>query len=174
MDKNKLEESLKFETRDLAIMALLIAMEVVISRFLSISLWNMKIGFAFVPLAYAAMRLGPLKAGIVGGLADFIGAILFPIGTYFPGFSFTAFLRGATLGLFLYNKQTTKGIIIAVLINQLIISLGINTLWISILYGSPYWGIFVSRIPQTILLITVQIIVIKTLSKGQERLLSIQ
>ena len=43
----------KFSTRTLTTMALLTALEIVLSRFLSISAWNTKIGFAFVPVALA-------------------------------------------------------------------------------------------------------------------------
>ena len=71
----------------LVILGVLVAMEVVLSRFVSISTWNMKIGFAFIPVAAAAILLGPVEAAVCGGLADFLGATLFPIGTYFPGFT---------------------------------------------------------------------------------------
>ena len=45
-------------TRTLTMAALLTALEIVLSRFLSISAWNTKIGFAFVPVAIAALLLG--------------------------------------------------------------------------------------------------------------------
>ena len=95
-----------FTTKTLTLTALLAALEFVLSRFLSISAWNTKIGFAFVPVALAALLLGPLNAGIVAALADFLGALLFPVGPYFPGFTLTAFLMGLCYGLFLYKKQS--------------------------------------------------------------------
>ena len=49
--------------------ALLTALEIVLSRFLSISMWNTKIGFSFLPIAVAAILFGPLAAGTVGALA---------------------------------------------------------------------------------------------------------
>ena len=91
----------KFTTRTLTLTALLTALEIVLSRFLSISAWNTKIGFAFVPVVIAALLLGPVWAGIAAALADFLGAVLFPVGPYFPGFTLTAFLMGAVYGLFL-------------------------------------------------------------------------
>ncbi len=90
-----------FTTKTLTLSALLAALEIVLSRFLSISAWNTKIGFAFVPVALAALLLGPLNAGIVAALADFLGALLFPVGPYFPGFTLTAFLMGLCYGVFL-------------------------------------------------------------------------
>ena len=38
------------------------------SRFFSINAWNLKIGFAFVPVFAAAYLYGPLVAGLVGAL----------------------------------------------------------------------------------------------------------
>ncbi len=146
-------------------MAVLIAAEVVLSRFLSFSVWNMKIGFAFLPVVVAAMLLGPLKAGIVGGVADLLGAVLFPIGAYFPGFTLTAFLMGFVFGLFLYREATLTRILCAVGINQLVLSLLLNTLWISILYDSPYVPLAVTRLTQCAILIPVQIILLGIMTK---------
>jgi ECF transporter S component (folate family) len=171
MNERNLRESFRFTTKDVVLMGILIATEVVLSRFLSLSLWNIKIGFAFVPVVIAAIKLGPIKAGTVAALGDFVGAMLFPIGQYFPGFTFTAFLMGMTHGIFLYEKQTTSRIITGVLINQLIFSLLLNTLWISILYGAPYQAVLVSRLVQTAILVPVQIVVISILNKSASRVL---
>ena len=142
-------------------MALLIALEIILSRFLSLSAWNIKIGFSFVPVVIAAILLGPVYAGIVGALADFVGAVLFPIGAYFPGFTLTAFLTGMVYGLFLYKRQSLPRILGAVAVNQFILSLLLNTLWISVLYGSPFGPLLVTRLVQSAILTVVQIVVIE-------------
>ena len=152
---------LKFTTRTLTALAMLIAIEVILSRFLSINAWNIKIGFGFVPVVIAAILYGPLAGGIVGALSDFIGALLFPIGTYFPGFTLTSFLMGMIFGLFLYKKQGWLQGLAAVGINQFILSLFLNTLWISMLYGSPYVPLLATRVFQSILLTVVQLICIQ-------------
>ena len=48
----------------------------------------------------------------------------------------------------------------AVAVHQLILSLLLNTLWISLLYGSPYAPLLLSRLPQCALLAAVQLAVI--------------
>ena len=149
-------------------MALLIALEIVLSRFLSISAWNTKIGFAFVPVVLAALLLGPLWAGIVAALADFLGAMLFPVGAFFPGF--TAFLMGLCYGLFLHRKQSLPRILGAVAVHQLALSLLLNTLWISVLYGSPFGPLLLSRLPQCALLAAVQLALIPALVRLLPRL----
>lgn len=77
----------KVNIKILVSVSALIALEVILSRFLSIATPVVKIGFGFVPIAVCAMLYGPIWAGAAGALADFLGATLFPIGAYFPGFT---------------------------------------------------------------------------------------
>ena len=143
----------------LIILSMLTALEIVLNRFLSINAWNLKIGFSFVPVVIAAMLYGPAGGACVAALGDFLGAVLFPIGPFFPGFTFTALLTGLVFGFFLHRKQTPVRTVIAVLINQLGLSFLLNTFWISVLYGAPFYPTLLSRIPQCAILIPVQIIV---------------
>lgn len=153
------------KTYRIIIISCLVAINIILSRFLSISMWNMKIGFAFVPIVIAAILFGPAAAGLTGAIGDFLGAILFPIGPYFPGFTLTACLTGIVYGLLLHKSHKFKNIMCGVLINQIFCSLLINTLWISILYGTPYSALLPIRIIQTVILIIVEMIVIKVLVK---------
>ena len=159
----------RFNTRTLTTLALLTAIEIVLSRFLSINAWNIKIGFSFVPIVVAAILYGPIEAGIVAALGDFLGAILFPIGAYFPGFTLTAFLTGCVFGLFLHRKQGWLQSIAAIGINQFVLSLFLNTLWISILYGSPYVPLLATRIVQCLILSVVQFVCIPVIRKTVNR-----
>ena len=156
---------LRLTTRTVTTLALLTAIEIVLSRFLSINAWNIKIGFSFVPVVVAAILYGPIGAGIVGALGDFVGAVLFPIGAYFPGFTLTAFLTGFVFGLFLYTKQDWPRSIAAVGINQFVLSLFLNTLWISVLYGSPYVPLLATRVVQSVILTVVQLVCIQAIAK---------
>lgn len=160
----------KFDTKTLVILALLVAMEIILNRFLSINAWNIKIGFSFVPIVIAAILFGPVHSAIVGGLGDFIGALLFPIGAYFPGFTLTAVLMGIVWGIFLFKNQSIVRIGLATIINQFILGLVVNTYWISVLYGSPYGPLFVTRITQAFILTVVQILVIFGIEKAAPRL----
>lgn len=159
----------RLNTKTLTTLALLTAIEIVLSRFLSINAWNIKIGFSFIPIVVAAIIYGPVEAGLVASLGDFIGAVLFPIGAYFPGFTLTAFLTGCIFGLFLHNRQNWSRCIAAVGINQFLLSLFLNTLWISILYGSPYGPLLLTRIVQCLLLTTVQLVCIRVIAKTLNR-----
>ena len=102
-------------------------------------------------------------------LADLLGALLFPIGAYFPGFTLTAFLTGLVFGLFLYGKQSFPRVLGAVLLNQLLLSLLLNTFWISVLYGSPFGPLLVTRLLQCAVLSAVQLALIPVLAGVLER-----
>ena len=143
----------------MVIIALLTAVQIVLSRFLSIPLWNIKIGFGFMPIMLAGILYGPLAGALVGGLSDFIGAILFPIGPYFPGFTLTAAISGAMFGWVLHKRQSFGRVCGVVLFNQLVLGLLINSFWISVLYGSSYTGLLLSRLVQYAILVPVEVII---------------
>jgi ECF transporter S component (folate family) len=136
----------KISTKKLITLSVLVAMDVVLTRFLSLNAWNTRIGFGFVPMVLAALIYGPLSAGIVGALADFIGAILFPTGPYFPGFTFSMFLMGLVFGFFLYKKKAFWRVVVSVLITQFVISLFLTTYWIHMLYGAKYVPLLATRV----------------------------
>ena len=152
-------------THRLVLMAMLAAVQIVLSRFLSINLWNLKIGFAFVPIALAGMLLGPVGAGLTGVVADLIGATLFPSGAFFPGFTLTAFITAFGYGFFLQKKQDMPHILAAVLFSEIAGTILLNTLWISILYGTPFIPVIIPRLGQAVGMGIVEIIVIRLLAK---------
>jgi ECF transporter S component (folate family) len=159
-----MKSSSSYNIKKLAMLSMLVALEIVLNRFLSINTIGTKIGFSFVPIVVAAFLFGPLSAGIVYAIADFLGAILFPIGPYFPGFTVSAFLMGFTYGIFIYKKQRVgllRNVLPPILINNVIFGLLLNTVWVSILYNSKnYWGWFIYRLPEYAILIPVSFIII--------------
>lgn len=159
----------KLNTRMITTIGLLVAMEVVLSRFLSINAPSFKIGFAFVPCALCAVLFGFGPTVILEIVADLLGATLFPSGAFFPGFTLTAALRGASYGLLLGKKQTPARILLLVLFNQLVLGLLVNSLWISMLYGSPYLGVLGLRVVQCLPLIPVEFVVITAITKFGKR-----
>ncbi len=159
MKKERQNNSTWLDTRTLVLMGILIAMQVVLARFASINAWNIRIGFGFVPVMFASMYLGPLYGGVVGGVADFLGSMLFPSGAYFPGFTATAFLTGVIFGMFMHERKNPAWIVAGVVVNQIVVSLCFNTLWISILYGSSYFALLSTRLLQALFYVVVQIVV---------------
>lgn len=155
---------MQIKTRTLVQVALLLTLEIVLSRFLSISTPLVKIGFAFIPVVICAMAYGPVWAGIMAALGDLIGAILFPIGIYFPGFTLSSGLCGVVYGLFLYKRTSSwPSLLIMLLIIRVVINLGLSTYWLTVLTGMPFMVLASTRIVQAIVLIPLQLIVIRAL-----------
>ncbi len=166
MSKNK-----KFPIRTLCQAALLIALEVVLNRFCSINTMALKIGLSFLPMVLCALLFGPWWAAGSYALADFIGAMLFPIGPYHPGFTVCAGLMGMVYGLFLYKKPESKkkaflNILCATLINTLVLGLCVNTAWVAQLYGSKtYAGWFAYRLMEYAVLVPLHLILVPVMQK---------
>ncbi len=131
----------------LVCLALLTALQVVLSRFLSIQLWNIKIGFSFVPVMLAANLYGPVGGALVYGVGDLIGALLFPSGAYFPGFTLTAVICGVIWGIFLKGRVTAFKAVLSVLLVQVGCSFLLNSFWISYIAGVPYTSQLAVRWP---------------------------
>ncbi len=151
-------------TRSLVLLSVLAALQIILARFCSFNAWNVRIGLGFIPVALAGIFFGPLPAALVAAVSDFLGAILFPTGTYFPGFTLTAACTGLSFGFLLHNRLQLPRILMAVGLNQLVMSLCMNTLWISVLYGSSFTGLLSTRVLQVIVIAPIQIMILTALS----------
>lgn len=135
----------------------MIALEVVLSRFLSIPIGTtLKFGFNFVPICVAAYLYGPVASLIVGGLGDFLGAVMFPSNTFYYGFTLTALLTGLIFGLFLHKKYNFVRILLSVLIVQIALTIFLDALWFNIYYGSPYTVMLATRAIKAGVMVVVQ------------------
>lgn len=154
----------RVSVRTVTYLALLVALEIVLNRFCSINTMGLKIGFSFVPIVVAATLFGPAHAAIVYALADFLGAILFPIGPYHFGFTACAALMGLVWGLFLHSKEGKVdflNILAPAMINNLVIGLLVNTIWVAMLYGSKtYIGWFFYRLAEYAVLVPLNLVLV--------------
>lgn len=144
----------------IAIMALLVALQIVLSRILSINLPFLKIGFAFLPVMFAGYLYGPAGGVIVGTVSDLIGAITINTqGAFFPGFTVTAALVGFIYGICLKEKVSTVKIAVGVIIKELVCSLVLNTTWLAIMYHSSFKALASTRIWQVLAMIAVETVI---------------
>lgn len=158
--------------KKIVISGLLLALLIVLSRFVSIKTQILVISFSFIPIIMSAIWLGPKYSTLIAMLGDLIGAILFPFGTYFIGYTISQALTGLVYGMFLYKKGeelSTKELLIRLTISSLIVLILINvfltSLWIHIQYGKAYIVIMTGRIVAQICMFPIQLIVIYALEK---------
>lgn len=154
----------------LAQVAVLLAMEVILSRFFSIATPVTKFSFAFVPLAICGALFGPVYGGIMGGLADLLGAILFPIGPYFPGYTLNNALHGVALGMALKEgRRTWWQLALALIFNRVVVGIFLSALWGHMLTGNPYWAVVAARGFQAVVMAPVQFIIIRLMMSPVEK-----
>ena len=81
------------KTKKIIITSLLLALLIILSHFFSIKTPILKISFAFIPISICAIWLGSKWTTLLCVLGDIIGAILFPIGPYFVGYTIVVLLQ---------------------------------------------------------------------------------
>ncbi len=151
------------KTRVICISAILSALFIVFYSFKLQLAPELRITFTFIPLALAGWLLGPVPAMLVGLVGDLVGCILFPAGPYFPGFTLTQILAGLIFGIFLYRKNAEK-IFLPVLFSKTIISLflnvGLNALWLSMLYKKAWIVYVISHSVKNIIALPIEVILL--------------
>lgn len=138
-------------------LSLLIAMEVVFTRFLSIQTPILRIGFSFLPVAIAAIMFGALPAGIAAAVADVLGMMIFPSGAFFPGFTLSAFLGGVIYGVILHNKRVSiSRTIVSVMCITVFVDIMLNTYWLTILTGKAALVLLLPRLIKSSIMFPIQ------------------
>lgn len=159
------------KNKKIILSALLLALLIILSRFLSIKTPIMKISFAFVPTMLCAIWLGAKYTCFINIVGDIIGATLFPTGPYFIGYTISTGIAGLIYGLILYkkdqysDKQFLFRLIIATTLVAVIVNMILNTLWISITGGKAFMVLFWTRIVKQLIMIPIHVIVIFFLEK---------
>lgn len=152
---------------------ILLALLIVLNRFVSIKTNLLVLSFSFIPVMMAAIWLGPKYTTLIAALGDFIGAILFPFGTYFPGFTLSAGLVGLIYGNFLYKKPeqeiSNKQFIVKLIISNLlvlgVVEIFVVSIWLNMLYGKAYFVIISTRVLAQVIMFPIRIITIFFLEK---------
>lgn len=147
--------------------AMLLAILIISTRFISIKTNIFVISFSFIPIMMSAIWLGPKYSTGISMLGDLLGAILFPFGPYFPGFTISAGISGFIYGIFLYNKgnkMNKVNLIIRLILSSIIVlgfvNIFVTSFWINILYKKAYLAVVTSRIVLQVIMCPIQIIII--------------
>ena len=141
--------------------AFLVALDVILTRFLSIQTQFLRIGFGILPVAVAGIAFGPLWGGVCGTLGDVLGMLVYPSGAFFPGFTVTAMLTGVIFGLMVHKSPSFLRIIAASAAVCVLLNLLLDTLWLDVLYGSGYLAILPARAVKCVVNIPIYAILIE-------------
>ena len=160
-------------------LAMLLALSVVLSYFGGFYLTqDNKIATSFLAMALAGYLYGPVPAALVGALTDLIQYILRPAGPFFPGYMISGVVNGFLYGFCLYRREgrgLMAGIPVSKLLVNALVNIGLNTLWLHVLYGTPYLVLLPPRALKNALLYPVEVallyVVIPFAAKNKDRLL---
>lgn len=140
----------------LAYLAVLIALNVVLTRVASLRLAfggveGIRIGMGGLPVIMAGVFWGPAAGALVGALGDVIGYFLNPMGAYMPHFTLTAALTGAVPGLVLkaMRRERNPGLgalLLAILVGQTVTSLILVPYFLQTLFGIPWVPLLPARL----------------------------
>lgn len=145
--------------------AMLIAIQIVLVRFVSIQTPFQRLSFGFLPLAMAGILFGPGYGLAVAAIADFLGATLFPTGgAFWPGFTIVTACSGLVYGLLLHEKPGagwSQGkrifrIILAVAIVNIFVHIGLGTLNLAIMYNKGFLVLLPGRIAKNLIMIPIE------------------
>ncbi len=167
----------KITTRHLVFAGLLIAMEIILSRFVQIpipyfEISKDRISLGFFPVAVGGMLYGPFGGGLIAGLSDILRAILLPQGGAInPLFTLTALSRGVLYGVAFEKSTNWRSVFLVSLVILLVVNLGFNSAITAFSYGGTFWARLYTKLVPALVNFAIQLaVLIPALPKLERRL----
>lgn len=155
--------------KQISICGLLIALYLVVYS-LNIPLSQIvQIRFGFLVLATAGLCGGPLMGLMVGALGDILSMILLAGnggGSFFFGFTVSYALMGFICGFIFYKEKITTLRVITAGITEFLISILLNSLWLSIMYGTTYEFQVITRLPKCLIMLVINTMILLVFMKS--------
>lgn len=124
-------------------------------------LGGQRIYFSFLIYAVGGMIYGPLVGMTVGIIGDLVGAIFFPSGAFFIGYTITAAVSGFLYGLFFYRTRLSVLRLAAGKFSvNMLANTVLNSLWSSILAGNGFGVLVIARLPKNLLMLPVEVLLL--------------
>jgi len=161
-------------TRELVFMALLVSLNIILTRVASIRLSIggvdvIRIGFGGFPVILAGIMFGPAAGGIVGAVGDIVGYYINPMGPYMPHFTLTAALTGIIPAMILMPvKKSIPSywqLLLAVGIGQAITSIILVPYFLQTLFKIPMAATLPGRIIELAVNVPVYVLFAEVLLK---------
>jgi len=156
--------------------SLLIALSIILSRLFGIMIPIAGVGavrfsFGDIPVMLSGLVFGPLAGLVVGAVSDLAGYIVNTGGgPYFPLFTLSSALTGLLPALIVRRLPEDEfpslwQTALAVTVTGLICSVGLNTLFLHLLYGKGLWVLLPPRIISRGILIPLQTVLLFQLGR---------
>ncbi len=160
----------RITTHTMVLMGVLSACSIILSRFLGFYLnETLRVSFGSVPIILAGIWLGPLAGGLVGAVADILGATVFSgLGLYLPitiGPILVGVASGIMARLWLSASVSFVRVAAVVLFAEVIGSLLWTSYALSLMTATPYWIVLSGRLPFCIVMDLLVILLVYPLHK---------
>ena len=151
----------KLNVKTIVFAAVLVAMNLVLSRVLAINIGStLRITVSATPIYLASLWFGPLVGGICGGLGDLLGCL---IQGYAPNplILVSSVLAGVIPAVF--KKYVFKDKVNTWKIAVMLIVLGFTVVGLHVYYATPWSVLYATRVIQTIALTIANTILVSVL-----------
>lgn len=156
----------KLDIRQFVVLALLMGLDIALGK-LTVGTNVLKISFVFVAMSLIAKWYGPLWTMLIATILDVVNAtVISPSGTFFLGFTLSAISAGLIYALFYYEQVHVSWlrIIIAVGLVTVVVNIGMNTLWLFIMYTrvhtwDTYFALILPRMIKSAIMYPIQVII---------------
>ncbi len=129
-----------------------------------------RIGFSGLPNQVIDYLFGPAVGAIFGAALDIIKWFLQPSGDFFPGFTISAALGGIIYGFAFYKKNiTVPRVLIAQLIVKIFVNIGLNSLWLKMLYDQAIIALLPGRILSNSIMLPIDTFITYVMLKAVDR-----
>ncbi len=163
----------RLSTKSLVLSAIFVSMNIILTRIGAIMLFGGSVRFSFgnVPLILSGLVLGPLAGAMTGLVGDLLGTIINSHGAGFhPGFTLSAILTGLLPGLIVITNGRKRSSLFNIVLSNIailiIVSLLLNTYWLSQLQGNAYLALLPARAISSIVITGINIFITYSLAKS--------
>lgn len=153
LSKENLKAHNRLSIKALVIASFLVSMNIVLTRLGAIMLFGgtIRLSFGNIPLILSGMLLGPVAGAMTGFISDILGFMINSHGGAFhPGFTLSSVLTGAIPGIVIMfsrkNKLSVFNVVISNILVFAIVSIGLNTYWLTHLFGRSFFVLLPTRI----------------------------
>lgn len=162
---------MRFETKMITYMAMLVALNIILTRFFSVripfeGIDGIRLGFGTLPLVLGGVLLGARAGFVIGVIGDLAGFAIAPSGMYLPTFTLAAGCYGAIAGVASAASRMQQGnwqTYLAIALGQGVVSLLITPGLLSLHFGLPFWLTLPGRLVSQAVLIPCYCLVIGVL-----------
>lgn len=156
-----IKKILRTNLQQMIFLGMIVAMKIILGQF-SFGPTTVKVGLGFLGSVLLAYFFGPVWGTIGGGISDLVSSAIFGNqGGFFIGFTLTAMAAPLIYALFLYNQPVKVWRIIAsTILVTIIVNIGMNTLWLHLMYGMNFNAALVQRLPKEVIVPWVQMVII--------------